>query len=394
MFPYQFLNLTTKRPFKKENENRLKNLMHLDAFKKLKENQKRRADKNKPIQIFFVNEEDICPYAKENGIDRLGVYVPFQVSANNTQSLLSWPEPLNCDFILICPERIFNVSLKSSQEEACYDLLLINVLLHELAHALMAVEPHCKDNILNAAFDSNGLDLYNSKEGVLIEESLATAFSLIHHFSDEEKKLLRKFIKEQPINYREGLHWEANAQTVLNAMLSWKRLQEMYHNEIKALINLNKNPLLDFANQLKNEKVIRQNFLEIDFVKKFTNWQGQLKSYMEKNNNSLKGIAESGLSTFDGLFSYRGISISFSDAFFILAIDDVEHICCEDQEIENLFNKVIEKNKIDKNNMDLIKVRIFRAVHDARASGLPLSQREIIYVLSEVFTETSSPKKN
>ena len=136
------------------------------------------------IPIFLVNESSFLETEKGEGekpsSDWLGCFKKVNI------------ETIEKKCIFICPERIESICSRSE-----YPIILAKVLIHEIAHAIMSEYStyHTVDEFYK-----------------WIEEPFANlmALEIFKLYSQDEYKVVKKFISKQPSNYKLALDFEKN----------------------------------------------------------------------------------------------------------------------------------------------------------------------------------------
>ena len=379
MLPYQIINLSTQIPFDKELSSRLEKITYINSLENLVNTRNQRPDGNIGIDIIFVCESDIDEYTTEDETDYLGVYIPHHHKYNR-------------EVILICPERILHAadSFKTKKEiktpvQKIYSALLLNVVLHELAHALMAINRDKFDSRINwqnglkdfaCSNNSNSIgheraDLYNIAHGKIIEESLANAFSLIH-FDGNEKVFLKSFISGESKPYRLGLNWKMNPLDLLETMDSWRNCKvtntEWISEIYKLLNNKDEGPLMKIPSRLGGGCIVKTISFSDELVKyhlkEQSRWIKEIKASIDPklnaninpklNANKMIRTIKKGkklnnihkyIKVFDGVFDLSGIEIT-SHCLGFLRIRGLQYVYMDNHSVSEIINKYLPGDDI------------------------------------------------
>lgn len=172
------------------------------------------------LSVFFIEENEFQKYKShphralqndnvENDINYknpeteiMGMYLPFH-------------DEYGPDVVIICPQRIDDISKKSDMS---FDSLLDKVFTHELAHSLMT-----KD-----VFSLSEAGLYQIPSFKFFEESLCNAFALLH-FNNQESELLKTFCRSQPSGYCDFHIWGDSFESIISSMDNYKNLKGDCH---------------------------------------------------------------------------------------------------------------------------------------------------------------------
>ena len=216
----------------------------------------------RPVDVFLVNEAELDlertaaelepelqPDEQSCHPDSLGIYIPHHPECHRP-------------IIKISPERIMKacMTLHDTAEhgqllKTAYPALFCNVVVHELAHFVMAEHDHDEPSSwrwLADCFDerhrtqdevrsrlSQGqhscVHCYDTMRRAspniaklehVIEESLANALAMRQEFSEAEQRVLSEFINRQPCAYRVGKNWKMDNKALLLSAQSWRRFKE------------------------------------------------------------------------------------------------------------------------------------------------------------------------
>lgn len=244
MIKLNFLNTTTSMPFDRDLEKYFYEVFNKRTFKNY-----HREGFLDGLSIFFVSKDEldkelrkIEEYSDEIfNPDKLGVYFPYHESIRN-------------ELIMICPEKImecaYHLRTKQTSDELLmiYKVLIVKVILHELAHALMSANDKYYENKIKRSYDfitriwidnknidtswffdkdsnhfhPSGYRSYNWYK--IIEESLANAFVSLHSFTEEEKNIIDYLINKQPDGYKHASFWYP-CENLLGVMISWRDMK-------------------------------------------------------------------------------------------------------------------------------------------------------------------------
>lgn len=171
------------------------------------------------------NYEEIDPYKGERNrnnsiascIDLWGLYTREYPVGRDYSIDESHPR------IFIWVDKIYNIVNGDSHN---YILLASQVILHELAHALMDIN-------LTGNFHHRTNYKFNKTFYTLKEESLANAISLTlikPHISDKNWDFLVSVVKQQPFQYALGLEYlDNNGGIIISSIDKWMNLKRCKH---------------------------------------------------------------------------------------------------------------------------------------------------------------------
>lgn len=166
--------------------------------------------------------EDVYPYKGERNrdnsiascIDRWGLYTREYPNGRDYRIDESHPR------IFIWVDKIYDFVNGDSHN---YWLLASQVILHELAHAMMDIN-------LTGALDYQANNKFNKTFYTLKEESLANAISLTlikPHISDKDWNFLVSVVKQQPFQYALGLEYlDRHGRVIESSIGKWMLLKE------------------------------------------------------------------------------------------------------------------------------------------------------------------------
>lgn len=245
----KFVNTTTKLPVGLSILNKYKKILHPQFEDLIKS-----TCNQSTLDIDFVCESDFNHLRDvEPDIDLLGAYFAHHHLAHRPK-------------IFVCPELILNACLSLKDKVAAvaqisfgdfYELILIKVIIHELAHFVMdpyaSKEHECPDRtqyvltmIKEGRFEHGdpipdhccpAHFLHYSRFGFhydvnsaikFVEESLANSIALNQNYNLTEMSVVRVFIENQPPEYVAGLKWSMTFEKLLEIGDIWRSLKEQY----------------------------------------------------------------------------------------------------------------------------------------------------------------------
>lgn len=254
-----------------------------DNYKKAVES----AQDQEYIDVFFVNEEDpdlerkeLITKETEDSIDLLGVYIHQH------------PEHNNLNIIKICPEKIkkacdsFKEKNLEFSKQGLYPTLLVAVIIHELAHALMCISSEAKiDHLpwewlthrqqIEPTYDFKLTYIYQKSktdwesDRHFIEESLANAFVLKQKTTPKELNFLKKFTAGQPDGYKQGDRWSGNLNSTIKTAQTWKSFKSRVdHDEWYFVFDEKNTPTKNLVDSLKTKNP-KKSISSFDFLSEY-----------------------------------------------------------------------------------------------------------------------------
>ena len=170
------------------------------------------------LSVFFIKESEFSEHERHCALQSNNVENGLNHKNPETEIMgmyFSFHEKSGPDVVLICPQRIDDISKKC---DLSFNSLLDKVFTHELAHSLMT-----KD-----VFSLSEASLYQIPSFKFFEESLCNAFALLH-FNNKKRELLKTFCRSQSSGYCDFHIWGDSFKNISSSMDNYKSLKGDCH---------------------------------------------------------------------------------------------------------------------------------------------------------------------